>query len=107
MASTHRSGHDMSDKVSPAEAQRILDDYNRLRISQGLSPVSGMKLIRTIRISGQAHAGLVKLAAQYGYMYDGKGNLSKLLEMIGLGYVRTLPPGVDVDVQALLGTRKD
>lgn len=100
MKDTNRSGQgsrptsgELAVKVDP----NILKEYNEFRVSRGLSPVGGMKIMRTIRISNMAHAGLLRTAISYGMVKNGKGNLSGLIEAIGLGNVRTLPPGVDVD----------
>lgn len=102
MARTNRNGPPTSKTdLSSPDVRRIIEDYNKLRASQGLAPVSTIKYTRTIRLSNEAHENLVTIAANYGYFHDGKGNLSKLMEMIGLGHIATLPPGVDVDESKL------
>jgi hypothetical protein len=101
--STLQNGPDKSDKDKQDDAltQETIDEYNKFRADRGLPPIGGIKMLRTIRISTPAHRGLIAIAASYGLLHDGKGNLSGLLEQIGLGNIRTLPPGVDVDYAAL------
>jgi hypothetical protein len=53
--------------------------------------VSDTKKTISARITERAHDGLVMEAARLGYLWNGRGNVSTLLEAIGTGVVTITP----------------
>lgn len=66
-----------------------VSEVERVRHDMGLppSPVrrGTKRVVSSMMLSEDAKAGLREVAAAYGYMHGGQGNISALLEAIGQG----------------------
>lgn len=73
-----------------AQAVEILKKHlngQALRPPKNVAP----KRMVSARISTPAHIGLQAVAKRLGYVHNGQGNISLLLEAIGAGVVQVMP----------------